>query len=349
MTAHHRLQAEKLTDRGRAGDAIVRPATPVLERQLEDVLVPESPIVQSRPNSMTPSTTYEFNVPQDVTRRVSDLRDLWGVSLLELTVAVFKIVLARYTGQDDMAVITPAPGRSYPVVLRSRVTDSTSFLEFAAEVRATVEAAFTNSGVPFERLVEERGLELELVRATVVCEPGAAPLAADITVRLVEGDNELSGAVDYRLEKFDGATIERMAAHLVRVLNVVTADPNMAVRQIDLLADDERRRMLVEWNDTDREVPAATLPELFEAQVARTPQATAVVFEGVGLSYAELNGRVNRLARLLMERGVGPERLVALALPRSVEIVVALLAVLKAGGAYVPVDSELPAERIGFM
>ncbi|MCA1671825.1 MAG: AMP-binding protein, partial [Actinobacteria bacterium] len=349
MTAHDRLQTEKLTDRGRAGDAIVRRATPVLERQLEDVLVPESPIVQPRPNSMTPSTTYEFDVPQDVTRRVSDLRDLWGVSLLELTVAVFKIVLARYTGQDDMAVITPAPGRSYPVVLRSRVTDSTSFLEFAAEVRATVEAAFTNSGVPFERLVEERGLESELVRAAVVCEPGAAPLAADITVRLVEGGNELSGAVDYRLEKFDGATIERMAAHLVRVLNVVTADPSMAVRQIDLLADDERRRMLVEWNDTDREVATATVPELFEAQVARTPQATAVATGEVSLSYAELNGRANRLAHRLIRLGVGPERLVALALPRSVEIVVAQLAVLKAGGAYVPVDPELPAERIGFM
>jgi Non-ribosomal peptide synthetase modules and related proteins len=157
MTAHDRLQTEKLTDRGRAGDAIVHRATPVLEGQREDVSVPESPIVQSRPNSMTPSTTYEFDVPQDVTRRVADLRDLRGVSLLELTVAVFKIVLARYTGQDDIAVITPAPGRSYPVVLRSWVTDSTSFLEFAAEVRATVGAAVTNSDVPFERLVEELG------------------------------------------------------------------------------------------------------------------------------------------------------------------------------------------------
>ncbi|MCA1671601.1 MAG: AMP-binding protein, partial [Actinobacteria bacterium] len=349
MTAHDKLQTEKLTDRGRAGDAIVRRATPVLEGQRDDVSVPESPIVQSRPNSMTPSATYEFDVPQDVTRRVADLRNLWGASLLELTVAAFKIVLARYTGQDDIAVITPAPGRSYPVVLRSRVTDSTSFLEFAAEVRATVGAAFTNSDVPFERLVEELGLGSELARAAVVCEPGAAPLAADITVRLVEQGNELSGAVDYRLEKFDGATIERMAAHLVRVLNVVTADPSIAVRQIDLLADDERRRMLVEWNDTEQVVPSVVLPELLHAQVARTPEATAVVFEGVELSYAELNGRANRLAWLLMERGVGPERFVALALPRSVEMVVALLAVLKAGGAYVPVDPELPAERIGFM
>ena len=116
-----------------------------------------------------------------------------------------------------------------------------------------------------------------------------------------------------------------------------------------MMSPAERHQVLEAWNDTDREIVAATLPELFEAQVARTPDATAVVFEGVELSYAELEVRANRLAWLLMERGVGPERFVALALPRSVEIVVAQLAVFKAGGAYVPVDPELPAERIGFM
>ena len=107
--------------------------------------------------------------------------------------------------------------------------------------------------------------------------------------------------------------------------------------------------MLSEWNDTGREVPQATLPELFQAQVARTPEATAVVFEGVELSYGELNGRANRLARLLIARGVGPESLVAVVMERSADLVVALLAVLKAGGAYLPVDPGYPADRISYL
>jgi non-ribosomal peptide synthetase component F len=111
----------------------------------------------------------------------------------------------------------------------------------------------------------------------------------------------------------------------------------------------ERRRVLEDWNDTARVIPQVTLPELFEAQVARTPDAPAVIFEGTRVSYAELNARANRLARLLTDRGVGPESIVALALPRTADLVVAVLAVAKTGGAYLPVDPGYPAQRIGYM
>ncbi|MGH3836707.1 MAG: amino acid adenylation domain-containing protein, partial [Pseudonocardiaceae bacterium] len=311
--------------------------------------MPQLPIDQSLPTSMTPNIPYEFELPQDVTTRMADMCDLWGVSLLELTVAAFQIVLARYTGQDDIVVITPAPGQSHPVVLRSRVNYSTSFLEFVVEVRATAGAAFAHSDVPFDFLVEELGLKSELARAAVVCEHGAVPLAADVTVRLVERGNELSGAVEYRPESFHGTTIGRMAAHLVQVLNVVTADPSITVGKIGILTEVERRRTLVEWNDTEHVVPSVVLPELFQAQVARTPDSVAVVFEGAELTYAELNARANRLARLLIQCGAGPERFVALALPRSTDLIVALLAVLKIGAGYLPIDLGYPVERIGFM
>jgi amino acid adenylation domain-containing protein/non-ribosomal peptide synthase protein (TIGR01720 family) len=148
---------------------------------------------------------------------------------------------------------------------------------------------------------------------------------------------------------FDAMTVERIAGHLMRVLEAVIADPTTPVGQLDVVTDAERARLLVEWNDTDREVASVTLPEVFEAQVVRTAELPAVVFEGGVVSYAELDARANRLARLLIQRGAAPERIVALALPRSVEIVVAQLAVVKAGAAFLPVDPGYPAQRIALM
>ncbi|HEX9314155.1 MAG TPA: amino acid adenylation domain-containing protein, partial [Actinomycetota bacterium] len=162
-------------------------------------------------------------------------------------------------------------------------------------------------------------------------------------------DDRLHFGLAYEPALFDAATIERMAGHLTRVLEVVATDPATPVDQIDILSDAERHQVLVGWNDTGREVPAALVPELVEAQAARTPEATAVVAGDRELTYAELNGAANAMAHLLIEAGAGPERFVALALPRSAETIVALLAVLKAGAAYLPVDPSYPAERISFM
>ncbi|MEU5348183.1 amino acid adenylation domain-containing protein, partial [Streptomyces sp. NPDC020766] len=159
----------------------------------------------------------------------------------------------------------------------------------------------------------------------------------------------LYGGIDYALDLFDAGTVETLAERFVRVLDTVTANPHQHIDAIEVLAPAERKRILVEWNDTSREVPAATLPELFQAQAARTPDATAVVFEGDEVTYAELNERANRLARLLIDRGVGSESPVAVMVHRSVDLVVAFLAVTKAGGAYLPIDPDYPAERITYL
>ncbi|WP_432077248.1 AMP-binding protein, partial [Streptomyces wuyuanensis] len=159
----------------------------------------------------------------------------------------------------------------------------------------------------------------------------------------------LEGQLDYRTDLFTDATAQRLADRLVHVLEAVVAEPGRLVRDIDVLGADERRWMVVEWNDTARVVPDVTLPELFEAQVLRAPGAPAVVCGGVELSYGELNARANRLARYLVACGAGPERLVAVVLPRSADLFVALLAVLKSGAAYVPVDPEYPEDRIAYM
>ncbi|HEX2290918.1 MAG TPA: amino acid adenylation domain-containing protein, partial [Pseudonocardiaceae bacterium] len=162
-------------------------------------------------------------------------------------------------------------------------------------------------------------------------------------------NHQLSLQLGYDPDLFDPATIERMASHLQMLLVGIVEDANRLVGDLPMLTEAETRQVLVEWNDTDQPMLPAVLPEVLQAQVARTPEATAVVCEGIELSYAQLNARANRLARLLIDYGAGPERVVALALPRSVELIVALVAVLKTGGGYLPIDLAYPPDRIAFM
>ncbi|NUS89914.1 MAG: amino acid adenylation domain-containing protein, partial [Streptomyces sp.] len=169
-----------------------------------------------------------------------------------------------------------------------------------------------------------------------------------LTLAVVPG-RQLHLRFDYRGDLFDQATVEALAGRFVRVLEAVAADPDLPVGRVDVLGEAERQQVLFDWNNTAHPVPNVVVPELFEAQVARTPDAVAVVCEGEKLTYSELNARVNRLARHLIGQGAGPERLVAVALPRSADLLVALLAVMKSGAAYVPVDPELPAQRISYM
>ncbi|MCA1681602.1 MAG: amino acid adenylation domain-containing protein, partial [Actinobacteria bacterium] len=162
-------------------------------------------------------------------------------------------------------------------------------------------------------------------------------------------DGQLRFDIAFDPMLFDAVTIERMTGHLQLLLNGIAEDADRPLAELPMLAAAERQQVLEQWNDTALEVPAVTWPEVFEAQVARTPEQTALVCGESVVSFAELNARANRLARHLIGLGVGPERVVALALPRSVEMIVALWAVLKAGGVYLPVDPELPGERIGFV
>ncbi len=355
-------------------------------RQLHGVPVPEWPARQMRPTGRSPGTgTYACAVSEQVTAQLRALNSPLDVTLLGLAVAVCQIVLARHSGQQDIVVAIPAPGRDHPVLLRSGMVDSSSFQDFLLQVRATVAAAITHSDVPFQRVAEELGLDPALARI-VVAAGGAAAVSfpADITVQLGEGaggliagsagggliagsaGGGLTVVVEYCADALDAVTAQALTAQLAHVLAVVAADPGVPLGRIDILTATQRRQLLIEWNDTDRDVIPATFPELFEAQAARTPDAPALVFGGASpsasalggealrgsessLSYADLEARANRLAHLLVARGAGPDQVVALALPRSADIVIAQLAVLKAGAAFLPVDPAYPAERIAFM
>ncbi|WP_239501969.1 AMP-binding protein, partial [Streptomyces qinglanensis] len=177
---------------------------------------------------------------------------------------------------------------------------------------------------------------------------------ADLELNVVERHTEdgdpggIVTAVQYSVELFDRVSVEGVLARWVRLLEQVVADPSLSVGAVELLSREERGR-LAGWNDTAVELPEASLAGLFEERVRGDADAVALVHGQQSLSYGELNARANRLAHWLVGRGVGPEVLVGVELPRSVETVVAVLAVLKAGGAYVPVDPEYPVERRAFM
>ncbi|MDN0201321.1 amino acid adenylation domain-containing protein, partial [Streptomyces sp. S.PNR 29] len=198
--------------------------------------------------------------------------------------------------------------------------------------------------------------EPELPDLTVEPEPNSLGAAKfDLSFSLAElftedgTPNGLAASVEYATDLFDHSTAQRLAGHFARLLRSVTDNPKLAISRLELLDADEREQLLHGWNDTTQPMPPHPLPALFEAQAARTPDAAAVVFGATTLTFAQLNARANQLARLLIAHGAGPEQIVALALPRSAELVTAVMAVLKSGAAYVPVDPEYPADRISYM
>ena len=168
-------------------------------------------------------------------------------------------------------------------------------------------------------------------------------------VSATEVGETLLGSIEYSTDLFDEASIRRMAGHFQTILESIVENPQQRVSELELLTPDEQRQLVVDWNETALEYEAsAGLHELFEVQVARTPRATALVYNDERLSYEELNERANQLAHYLRGLGVGPETLVGVLLERSPLMIVAMLGVLKSGGAYVPLDISYPLERLQF-
>ncbi|WP_375026794.1 amino acid adenylation domain-containing protein [Actinomadura sp. GTD37] len=266
------------------------------------------------------------------------------------------------------------------LVLRTDTSGEPSFRELIARVKESDLAAYAHQDLPFERLVEvlnpARSMarhplfqvvlsfqnnpeaRLELDGLTGGAEPLVAGVAKyDLSLYLEErhGDGGAPGGIEagleYALDLFDAATAVSVADRFERLVRALVADPGAPITAAEILDRSERRTLLRRWagGESAGEAERTTIPALFEAQAAARPDAPAVTFEGVSWTYAEVNAKANRLARRLAERGVGPEQFVALALPRSADLVVAVLAVLKTGAAYVPIDPDYPEDRIAYM
>ena len=307
-----------------------------------------------------------------------------GATLFMVSFAAFNILLARYTGEQDIIVGSPIANRSRPELeslvgffvntlpLRTDLSGDPTFRELLRRVREVALEAYSHQDLPFEKIVQDLRPERKLGRNPLfqvmlilqntprsplklpglTLEPLEMDIGStifDITASLAEESDGLSCSIEYSRDLFDPATIGRMGNHFRILLEGIVASPETRISALPLLTETERRQILVDWNQTEADYPNASISELFEAQVERTPDRTALVDRLGGISYRNLNARANRLAHHLRKRGVRPESLVGVCLERSIDLSVALLAILKAGGAWVPLDPTHPARRLAFL
>lgn len=299
--------------------------------------------------------------------------------------AAFNVLLCRHTGQEDIAVGTPIANRGRielegligfflnTLVLRIDLSRNPSFLELLARVRDVAFDAYTHQDLPFEKLVEElkparilnqppffqvlfvlqndavRELKLsDLIVSRFTAEGNTTQF--DLSLFMAETDQGLVARAQYNTDLFDAGTMQRLLAHFQNLLKGIVANPTEPIWAMSLLESSERAQLLLGWNETRRGYPSdRCIHELFEAQVKRTPDAVAVIFQHQKVTYRELSRWANQLAAYLRKFGVGPDVLVGICVERSMEMVIGLLGILKAGGAYVPMDPAYPKERLAFM
>ena len=325
------------------------------------------------------------DIDAELTRKLKALSHARGTTLFTTLLTAWGALLSRLSGQDDVVIGAPVANRTRTEIegligffvntlaLRVHVSADDTVGSLLEHVKAQTVAGQERQDVPFEQVVEalapprslahtplfqvmfawknnETGDVLLPALDVTRVAPPTAVAKFDLMLGLAEADDRIAGSLDYACALFDRSTIERYVGYLHRVLAAMVADQEQLVSALPLLSPAERHQVLVEWNATDAAYPSARcMHELFEAQVAKSPDAVAVVYEDTQLTYAELNARSNQLARYLRSIGVGPDTRVALCVERSLEMVVGLLAVLKAGGAYVPLEPSYPLERVEYM
>lgn len=308
-----------------------------------------------------------------------------GVTPYITLLAVFNILLSQYSGQTDIVIGSPIAGRNRleteglvgflanTLLLRTDLAGNPSFSELLRRQREIALGAYTNQDVSFEKVVEvlKPGRDLsraplfqvaftfqaepkgELSLSNLVCKNLRFENSAskfDLTLIVEDGPDGLTAICKYATDLFKRSTVKRMLRHFTRLLEIVTTAPDRKVEGILPMSEAERRQILMGWNDTKADFNFnRPVSEMFEEQVERTPDASAVAFENNQITYAELNRQANRLAHYLRSLGVGAEDVVGVYLPPSLDMIMGLTAALKVGAAYLPLDSAYPRDRLIFM
>lgn len=325
---------------------------------------------------------FAFALDADTAKGLNQLALNTGSTLYMVLLALFNVLLSLYSGQDDIIIGSPIAGRNHAdlegvigmfvntLALRNNPNGDKSFTRFLTEVKENTLKAYENQNYQFETLVDKLNLQRDLSRNPLfdvmfvmqnagVSEPSVEGLKFspypfenntskfDLTLEALSSDQSVLMFFEYCALLFTAETIERMSASFIQLIKGVLADPQAKLSDIELMTPEEKKRVMLDLNDTKSDYPSNnTIHELFEKQVALTPNQTAIVYEGQAISYQDLNSKANRLARVLTEKGVVEDTTVGIMMNRSTEFVVGIMAILKAGGSIVPIDSQYPEKRI---
>ncbi len=323
-------------------------------------------------------------ISAELTTKLRALSQRENVTLFMTLLSAWQILLARYSGQEQIVVGTPIAGRAQietenllgffvnTLALRGNLTGNPSFQELLARTRIAALDAYAHQDLPFEKLVEELQPERSLSHSPIfqvmfalqnvprIAEQwGEIRLSFekllsttakfDLSLDVYEIADGLTAQLEFDTDLFTSETAARILQHWQNLLAAIVADPAQAMQNLPLLSAQEQQQMLVEWNQTTVEIPPVCVQQLIEAQAAAHPENIAVVWQAQKISYQELNERANQLAHYLREQNVCAENIVGICLERSIEMIVAVLAVLKSGGAYLPLDPNYPSERLTHM
>ncbi|MEL4897611.1 amino acid adenylation domain-containing protein [Crocosphaera sp. Alani8] len=330
-------------------------------------------------------TTEEFFVSPDVSETLKTLSRQTGATLFMTLLAAFKILLYRYTGQNDILVGSTVTNRNRPeienliglfvnnLIFRTEIKSNLSFGDFLSQVKEVALNAYAHQDLPFEYLVEilqpERNLSYNplfqvmfILHNTPSQKVNLSELSLnalswesqtsrfDLSLDMYETSSGLRGIFEYNTDLFRETTIKRLIEHFKILLESITNNYDQKISQLSLLTNQEQKELLIEGDGKEeKENSNILIHQLFEAQVEKAPNNTALVFEEESLTYQELNKKANQLAHYLYKLGVKPETLVGIYLEPSLEMVIALLAILKVGGAYLPLDPNYPQQRLDFM
>jgi amino acid adenylation domain-containing protein len=349
----------------------------------------ELPLDYSRPPIQTfHGGSLKFQLPRSLSRAIKGLCEQASATLFMLLITALKVLLQRYTGQNDVIVGTPIANRNRmeiegligffvnTLVLKTDLSGNPSFEELLERVREVASSAYGHQDLPFEALVDQLQPERNMSQNPLfqVCfvlqnfprpknwdfsglnferfesiSNGTAKF--DLWIQVVDIDDTFYIDVEYDSDLFKESTMIRFLDSYQVLLQGIVSNPQQRISELPILTAGERQKLLVEWNDTATAYPQqnSCLHQIIESQVIRTPNAPAVVFNNEQLTYQELDRRANQLANYLNRKGVGPDTLVGICMERSLEMVIGLLGILKAGAAYVPLDPTYPQERLAFM
>ncbi len=339
-----------------------------------------------RPSMQTfEGRTIEAQMPKTLSDGLVNLSQKEGVTLFMTLLAAFQTLMHRYSGQDTVLVGSPIANRTHSetekligffvntLVLKADFSENPGFRSLLKQVRQRTLSAYAHQDLPFEQLVEvlqpDRDMShapifqvafilqnapfdrMELPGVTIHPFGGENKTAKyDLSLYCIEAEDGIRLSFEYNTDLFKKETIERMIGHYRNLLEQALADMKKPLDNLRYLAEAERELLFKKWNATERAFPAdRTVHQLFEQWAEKQPDQTALVFAGETMSYAELNTRANQLAHYLRKKGLGPDDIVGISLPRSLDVPVAVLAILKAGGAFLPIDPTYPQERIAYM